>query len=216
MRDPQEYAARVDAWSRQPKWRAEADRLVRECLAVSQSHSPYALDVGTNTGTMFEVMNNLGLEPIGCDPNFEARRLAATRYGREVHGNIEEAARYLRGYRLGVITMSHVLGHAEDPKALLEEASRYLGAFGAMGLILPNPIYDTLMRPMNRMTGYQTDQTIRHMIGLRRLRKLLPGTMRIRKVWYDGEQPAWMPQNLTLPWTRSRLGVVITRNWSMP
>lgn len=95
------------------------------------------LDVGCGNGAFLLRAQEMGWKVVGCEPDADA--VSACRRGglgtivRDVHD-----ATLIPG-SFDVITMSHVIEHVDDPKALLERCHRLLRAGGMLWIATPNP-----------------------------------------------------------------------------
>jgi 2-polyprenyl-3-methyl-5-hydroxy-6-metoxy-1,4-benzoquinol methylase len=199
------YALRVQQWSASQQWHDEARELLWRCRMQPLSK---VLDVGTNMGRMMKLVMKEGGIPIGVEPNESALHLAKQN-GCIVYREMKEAVR-LHG-PFDIVLLSHVLGHCPDPSETLNWCLAASRRDGCVGVIVPNPTYDRLMAPMNAVTGYKSDATLKHSISLRRLKRMLPWWYEITDVFYLGEKSKWLPEKASPESTRSRLGVVIRR-----
>jgi SAM-dependent methyltransferase len=201
-----DYAMRVDRWASSAQWRIEAQELLWRCRMF-----PFArvLDVGTNTGRMLSLIDEMDGIPFGVEPNDAGRAIALERHA-NVYASVQEAIRWKGPF--DIVTLSHVLGHVDDPSVMLSDCSAALKPGGVLGLLLPNPAYDRLMKPMNLYTGYKGDSTFQHSLSVQAIRRLLPKPLSISEVFYVGEKPKWLPDNLQPESFRSRLGLVIRCN----
>lgn len=202
-----EYALKVQNWSASEQWHQESEVLLRKCGLKSLDK---VLDVGTNMGRMMKLVMKKGGIPFGVEKN-EAARYLAQKDGCQVYHSINEAA-CNHGPFFNIVLLSHVLGHVKDPKDMLMQCVSVTKHNGVIGLILPNPRYDALMGPMNIFTGYRGDDTIKHAIGVRELKAMLPYWFNDIEVSYLGEKVRWLPERLQSERNRSRLCVVVRRS----
>lgn len=200
-----EYARKVHEWSASEQWHAEAEELLSRCRLKTLDT---VLDVGTNMGRMLGLIQDKGGIPVGVETNGAAAYIAR-QSGFRVFPAIGDAAR-IRG-PFDIVLLSHVLGHVPDPEEMLNWCLAATNRKGRIGVVVPNPTFDRLMRPMNVITGYRNDRTFKHLIGLRQLREMLPWWFEITDVFYLGEKPKWLPARAVPDSTRSRLGVIIRR-----
>lgn len=94
------------------------------------------LDVGCGSGGLLYVMQNLGWEVVGIDPDPGAIEAAARRGFEVSRATLEEAA--FPDGSFDVITMSHVIEHVPDPEATLKESLRVLRPGGWLSIATPN------------------------------------------------------------------------------
>lgn len=204
-----EYALKVNEWSNSEQWYAESAMLLRKC-GFQAPHS--VLDVGTNMGRMLRLVHMKGGRAVGVEKN-EAARYLAEKDGHQVYHSINEAASK-HGPFFNIVLLNHVLGHVKDPVDMILQCVSVTKRSGAIGIVLPNPKYDVLMAPMNVVTRYKGDDTLKHSIGLMQLKQMLPHWFNEVEVFYMGEKPRWLPGRVLPESYRSRLGVVIRRSRS--
>ena len=94
------------------------------------------LDVGCGGGAMLRRMQGLGWNVEGVDFDGQAVRTARAK-GLKVHlGTIEEQTFPQESF--DALTMSHVIEHVPDPRALLRECYRILKPSGRAVVVTPN------------------------------------------------------------------------------
>jgi SAM-dependent methyltransferase len=98
------------------------------------------LDVGSSSGSYLARMQELGWEPWGVEPHAEARARALERLrvpeDRIFHGSAEDADFPAESFDL--VTMSHVLEHLYEPKAVLKRVRGWLRPEGRLRVWVPN------------------------------------------------------------------------------
>lgn len=94
------------------------------------------LDVGCGSGALLERLGQLGWRTEGVDLDELAVRTARKR-GLRVHlGTLEDQS--YPNASFDAVTMSHVIEHVHDPRALLRECHRVLKAGGRLVVVTPN------------------------------------------------------------------------------
>lgn len=121
------------ALSLHPGRRADADFSV---LYLPALRGGRLLDVGCGDGRFLARMRDLGWEVEGVDFDPAAAARARER-GLEVRGGTLEEAAYPDG-RFDAVTLSHVVEHVFDPRALLSECRRVLAPGGRLVVVTPN------------------------------------------------------------------------------
>ena len=207
------YCMTVEAWANHPQSVSEFTHL---CQLAGVSKGSKVLDVGCNTGNSFTVINALGAEPFGTEPNVSARVRAAEVYGRTLHASTLDFQTSFWGTKgnagFDVVLANHVLGHADFPRDLLNEMRRVVRKpGGVIGVVVPNPIYDRKMRLLNWFTGYKGDRTLKRLV--RPSYVFLWGHTAFAKSkvsqHYFGDPPRWVPNKWCPDTWRSRVAVVI-------
>ena len=147
-----------------PKWRwlgrlTCAVPLLRDLAAGSlmfleSSSRGRLLDVGCGNGTLLAAMRALGWDVLGIEPDPEAARIARE-VGKlpVVTGSLEDAR--LPAGSFDAVTVSHVIEHVPDPRALLRECSRLLSSGGQ--LIVATPNVQSLGHKMFRASFFHLD-----------------------------------------------------------
>lgn len=201
--DERAYALHVEAWQQRPDWDGEAALIWH---FGNFSPGMKVLDVGTNTGKMLDFFTNCGCRAYGTEINEQARKLAKlTAPHRQILPTIEAVCAVQGSGTFDAVVMSHVLGHVEDPVAMLDDAQWSLKSGGTLIIAGPNPAYDRLMIPYNILTGYRSDPTLRHSISRHWISDHLPYGFGALQVVYMGELVKWIPPRLCKPRHRSRL-----------
>jgi 2-polyprenyl-3-methyl-5-hydroxy-6-metoxy-1,4-benzoquinol methylase len=116
-----------------PGRRADADHRVMHLEAHRRGR---VLDVGCGSGALLENLRALGWGVQGMDFDPAAVQVARSR-GFEVGLGSIESQRY-PDRRFDAVTMSHVVEHVEDPRALFAEARRILRPGGVLVVATPN------------------------------------------------------------------------------
>lgn len=132
----------LPAWSRIFGALLHAIRPVR--VAALQGHvllppsrrNGTLLDVGCGNGRFLGFSQLLGWRVIGIEPDSESAARARTLTGARIYPSIEAAGIEQRS--LDVITMSHVLEHVPDPRALLAQCRPLLRDDGTLAVAVPN------------------------------------------------------------------------------
>jgi len=94
------------------------------------------LDVGCGTGEMLRLMQLLGWDAEGLDPDPRAVALANESGLRARVGTLESAAVPVRHY--AAVTSSHVIEHVPDPGRFLMDCLRATRPGGRLALVTPN------------------------------------------------------------------------------
>lgn len=96
------------------------------------------LDVGAGKGEFLALAADVGWKVQGVEPSPSFRRYAKERYGIECHaGCLGDSASLPEKY-FDVITLNHVLEHADRPSGLLDVIRRYLKDDGLLFIEVPN------------------------------------------------------------------------------
>jgi hypothetical protein len=86
------------------------------------------LDFGAGSGALVRAATGAGFDAVGVEIEASARE-SSIQLGTRVCGSIDEVP----ATRVGVISVSHVLEHLEDPVALLRLRASHLGDDGILG-----------------------------------------------------------------------------------
>lgn len=114
----------------------EAGEVARTFEAIGKP-SPRVLEVGCGEGRMLSVLESMGANVTGIEPDEEAARKAAARLkSGEVHATTLELAALKPPY--DVVTSWHVLEHAFDPVATLRLMRGLLADDGWLVIEVPN------------------------------------------------------------------------------
>lgn len=105
-------------------------------FAAAQGTPGFAVDIGSNDGTMLAALASQGWNVLGVDPSLEnnAEHGYATLTG---YWNPETASRVLRHGRPNLITAFNVLGHVDDPSDFLRTANNTLAPNGRIVVETP-------------------------------------------------------------------------------
>jgi len=109
-------------------------RSVRWLEACERGH---LLDVGCGNGSFLDMMQQLGWEVVGVDPDGEAVSTARRIFGLKVfQGSLDDVK--FPDNHFDAITMNHVIEHVYDPVILLKECHRVLKPGGVLVVVTPN------------------------------------------------------------------------------
>lgn len=97
----------------------------------------YVLDVGCGNGDFLRRVVEMGFEAVGCEPDIQAAKLCQ-RQGLNVFSS-DAFSPELDDKRFDLITLNHVIEHAENPLILLHRLHALLKPEGLIWLALPNP-----------------------------------------------------------------------------
>lgn len=117
-----------------PKFRNVLDRRYRHMPKPSTGAS--LLDVGFGNGAFLDLAKNAGWDVTGVDSDLVTILAASKRGLNVVHGGIEALDDITS--RFDMITLSHVIEHVHDPRAVLKKAYRVLKPGGLIWLETPN------------------------------------------------------------------------------
>jgi ubiquinone/menaquinone biosynthesis C-methylase UbiE len=140
-----EYFARTDRWSRQPKYYEELATLL-DRLQLTEAN--LILDIGCNTGSgMEQIRSRFGCAVIGLD------------YPKAWMGKCKvSGAVRADGHALpfpdsvfDAVFLIHVIGHVESPDEVISEAYRVLKAGGRLAILTPNERFVRMMRILDRL-----------------------------------------------------------------
>jgi 2-polyprenyl-3-methyl-5-hydroxy-6-metoxy-1,4-benzoquinol methylase len=95
------------------------------------------LDVGASNGAFLRLMQRLGWNVTGIEPDQRAATLAQAHGLNVIASPVEEAA--LRPAAYDAITLSHVIEHFKDPARVLAQLAAALRPGGVLVSISPNP-----------------------------------------------------------------------------
>jgi len=112
------------------------------------------LDVGCGNGHFLALMQNLGWEISGVEPDARAARIARERLGGAIITGRLEDADFARDF-FDALTVHDVIEHTHDPMGLLREAFRILKV-GAK-LVLTTPNIDSLGHQLFRKSWHGLD-----------------------------------------------------------
>lgn len=94
------------------------------------------LDVGCGNGTFLMRAREMGWDVIGCEPDAKAVTACHAQGLDVIQGDVFSPA--LDGQRFDVLTISHVLEHVADPRALLKRANALMYPGGVLWIAIPN------------------------------------------------------------------------------
>ena len=95
------------------------------------------LDVGCGDGSFLALMDSIGWDVMGCEPDPEAARIAKERFGLHVIAGMFEDID-ITSNSFDAITLSHVIEHTADPYRTLRRCFNMLRNGGSLVLITPN------------------------------------------------------------------------------
>ena len=95
------------------------------------------LDVGCGNGAFLMRAREMGWDVTGCEPDAKAVAACHAQGLDVIQGDVFSPA--LDGHRFDVVTISHVLEHVADPRALLNRAHMLLRPGGVLWVAVPNP-----------------------------------------------------------------------------
>jgi 2-polyprenyl-3-methyl-5-hydroxy-6-metoxy-1,4-benzoquinol methylase len=117
------------------------------------------LDVGCGNGSFLKLMNRLGSESEGIEPDPKAAQVAKASGLKVMEGFLESAD--LPPAYYDAITLSHVMEHFQQPQVALQKISKCLKPGGVFVSISPNPV--GLMSKIYHDKWYQLDAP-RHLV----------------------------------------------------
>ena len=117
-----------------PKFRNLLNRKYRHIPKISTDAS--LLDVGFGDGSFLELAKNAGWTVTGVDSDLVTVHAAKKRGLNVLHGGIETLDDISSHFDM--ITLSHVIEHVHDPRAVLRKAYRLLKPGGIIWLETPN------------------------------------------------------------------------------
>lgn len=128
---------KVLAKSRSARERAFYGIVPDECLPRERGKN-FALDVGCGAGWMLKRLKQVGWQVEGIEWDKKAAEIAAERTGAKVYaGDFREIE--LPKEKYGLIFLSHVFEHFNDPLGSLQRFYELLAGKGKLVLIYPNP-----------------------------------------------------------------------------
>lgn len=95
------------------------------------------LEIGCGDGRFLSIMQLLGWEVCGVEPDPIAARVAATATGCHIHVGTIENAPFEMG-QFDAIISSHVIEHVYDPRSFVAGAARFLAENGIITVLTPN------------------------------------------------------------------------------
>lgn len=95
-------------------------------------------DIGCGNGGLLRRMATAGFTVVGVEPDADACRAATAGGMRVVRGSAEDLPPEIATARFDAVTMMHVLEHALDPLAAVENAARLLAPGGVFLVETPN------------------------------------------------------------------------------
>jgi 2-polyprenyl-3-methyl-5-hydroxy-6-metoxy-1,4-benzoquinol methylase len=204
------YADKVERWQERPEWQEEVFAVLGH-LGIEPGMR--VLDFGAASGRTMGILQGMGCEVTGIEPSAVLRiRHERKETGAVMYRSLEEMIICNPMVMFDRVIAAHVLGHVEDPQSEVSRMYWTLRGGGRLAIVVPNVVYDRLMIPMNLVTGYRSDPTIRRELSLHSLKQMFPRADAERaEVFYLGEKPSWLPGRLLGEDKRSRLGVILTK-----
>ena len=101
-------------------------------------HAPWALDIGSGSGAYLEVLQQLGWEAWGVEPDAQGVQIARERGCPNVINGTLEAGSFAE-VSFDLVTCWDSLAHTFDPGFVLREAQRLLKPGGWLFVKVPNP-----------------------------------------------------------------------------
>lgn len=108
-----------------------------ECLPREREKG-FALDVGCGAGWMLKGLKQVGWQVEGIEWDKKAAEIASQRTGAKVYAGDFKKIELPKG-KYGLIHLSHVFEHFDDPLSLLPRFYELLSRKGKLVLIYPNP-----------------------------------------------------------------------------
>lgn len=119
-----------------------------EGLKEFLSQGDAVLDVGSGGGEFIYVLDALGYDAKGIEPNEGYAIYSRNELGLDIYNNfIQDVELPENAFRL--ITMYHVLEHMEDPFSILSKSNKYIREDGFLLIEVPN-VEATCQSPMHR------------------------------------------------------------------
>lgn len=118
-------------------FRLKLDYYGRHLVAHRFPRRGRLLDVGCGNGAFLLRANEMGWDAMGCDPDSEAIAACRCENLNAIVGDIHDITFIPESF--DVITMSHVIEHVDDPRALLLRCHHLLRPGGMLWFATPNP-----------------------------------------------------------------------------
>ena len=128
------------------------------------------LDVGCGNGRFLAVMEKLGWNVYGVEPDTSSLHISRKLIGSRVYPSLDDILAL--DVQFDIITMNHVLEHIDTPLAVLEKCGQMLKPDGCIGICVPNWLscthrlfkkYWHALEPPRHVTMYEPD-TLRMLI----------------------------------------------------
>lgn len=118
-------------------WRLKLDYYGRHLTRCRFPTPGLLLDVGCGNGSFLARAAEMGWQVVGCEPDPKAAEVCRDLGCRVLDGDAFNPG--LDNHQFDVITLSHVIEHVEDQRALLRRLFSLLKPNGQLWLALPNP-----------------------------------------------------------------------------
>lgn len=121
------------AWTFDPGSQIGPDRLGAFAKAPGK-----AVDIGSGSGNLIRMLEEMGFDAIGVEPDPLARRQAAEAGLMVLDGTAESLPQQIREAKFSLVTFTHVLEHCVNPEAALKNVSGLLDENGVIYCEVPN------------------------------------------------------------------------------
>ncbi len=110
------------------------------------------LDIGTNMGFFLRKARRHGFDVVGVEPSPSLSKIATEQFYLKIHTSYFESVDFAPK-SIDVITMIDVFEHVNNPKELLNAASKVLKDDGIICVKVPNGNYNLLKYKLSKNTG---------------------------------------------------------------
>ncbi len=111
--------------------------LLKKLQLISKYHrTGKILDIGCGTGEFLNICKKSKWDPIGIEPDVNARKMAIVNYGLDVRE--ESKIKALENESFDIISMWHVLEHVAKLNERIEELKRLIKSNGTIIIAVPN------------------------------------------------------------------------------
>lgn len=119
------------------------------------------LDYGCGIGTLSEKLTAIGCNTVGVEVNADLLSYCEITNPGLKYSLIEDEFRNQAKYDL--VILNHVIGHISMPASVLTRIKNHkMKKDGRLILAIPNKMYEQMMHPYNKATGYTSDSTLVH------------------------------------------------------
>lgn len=190
------YMEKADSHARRPASRAEQE-LVIEWLKPRAPRR--VLDFGCNLGRPLDVVcRGLEAEGTGVDINRAAIKNARAERSQYRFQEIDGTHIPFQNDTFDHVMVHHVLGHIESPLSKLSEICRVLRPGGTLSVVTANARYKRWQFPLNALSGFQPDVTVRRYFTEPLLRQTLEAAgLHVELSTTSGDAPTWCPRTLS-------------------